>query len=76
MHFTFFFFFCHLSIIHGGILILIFRANQASSVLVSMQGTGGGDLISGKEAVFCVESGPKHVISCGNLELISTSSLW
>ncbi|KAB5520369.1 hypothetical protein DKX38_024688 [Salix brachista] len=26
-------------------------ASQASSVLVSMQGTGGGDLISGKEAV-------------------------
>ena len=35
----------------GGILILIFRANHASSVLVSMQGTGG-DLFSGKEAVF------------------------
>ena len=85
--------------IYRGILILIYRANLASSVLVSMQGTGDG-LFSGKEAfrrgtpcgflictpfygkmllifqLFCVESEPKHVKSCGNLGLINICFFW
>lgn len=47
LHVTFLF--SHFSVIYRGILILIYRANLASSVLVSMQGTGDG-LFSGKEA--------------------------
>ncbi|KAI5603483.1 hypothetical protein BDE02_01G222000 [Populus trichocarpa] len=96
LHVTFLF--SHFSIIYRGILILIYRANLASSVLVSMQGTGDG-LFSGKEAsrrgtcgfliytpfygkmllifqLFCVESEPKHVKSCGNLGLINICSFW
>ncbi|KAL9405065.1 hypothetical protein Peur_002037 [Populus x canadensis] len=39
------FLFSHFSVIYRGILILIYRANLASSVLVSMQGTGGWPLL-------------------------------
>ncbi|KAL9367952.1 hypothetical protein Peur_039151 [Populus x canadensis] len=76
LHVTFLF--SHFSIIYRGILTLICRANLASSVLVSMQGTGD-DLFSGKKpffVLFCVESEPKHVKSCGNLGLINICSFW
>lgn len=51
LHVTFLF--SHFSIIYRGILTLICRANLASSVLVSMQGTGD-DLFSGKKPFFVV----------------------